>query len=212
MRDLVDSGRKPRDIAVSTRPPPPLTASGRRALDALHAQATFGEVAGDLMNPESRTALILRRDLLAGAMRPASVGEIVAVMASLDGMIARGEGEREAAASARRDLEDLDGLPAWALEQAAIAFRRGDVGEGRFRPTAGELRREAMRRVGHMAEERGRIEKVLAARVIPERKPENAERRRELADRLRKLGNGGALAPDPSPDRERGDARGESRA
>jgi len=173
-----------------SRRPARLDDSTARALASAALGAASGSIREERLPAALRARLERRREDVALALRPAPRERIAAVLASLDGMVARGESDAaEAEFAFRRDVEDLVGAPEWALEAAAAAFRRGEVGEGKFRPTAGELRREASRRAAGYAEEAAKIERVLRARIEAAPAPLGPERRRRLAEALR-----GALA------------------
>ena len=88
-----------------------------------------------------------------------------------------------------RDISDLSSLPEWALALAARAYRRGEVGEGRWRPTAGELARLARQKCDWARAEKARIDKVLAAKVDSEPRV-SPEKRAELAKLVRNAASG----------------------
>ena len=81
-----------------------------------------------------------------------------------------------AGALAAQDLEDLQGFPEWALSAATQAYRTGVIGGGKWRPTAGELAKEARRLASEFAQEHAQIARVLDApapaphvRICPEK-------------------------------------------
>jgi hypothetical protein len=190
----VSNSLETRGFPLVPREPARLDLSLRAALDAAYAEASFGAVSEARLPSALRLGLERRREDLGAALKGASEARILAALATLQRMVARAEGDAEEAEFAMRcDLADLAGVPAWALEAAAAAFRRGEAGAGKFRPTAGELRREAMRRVEGYAEELARIDRVLRARIEPARKPLDPDRRRELAEAMRAAA--GAAAP-----------------
>lgn len=78
-------------------------------------------------------------------------------------------------------------VPEWALDWAAWQFLKHETGNG-FRPTGGELRELAMRRVVGLDAERQKIDAVLRAKIAPGGKTIDADRRKELADMLRAAG------------------------
>jgi hypothetical protein len=78
-------------------------------------------------------------------------------------------------------------VPEWALEWSVMAFLRNETGQSSFRPTAGEVRSFAMRRVQGVIAERHKIETVLRAKIAPPKKAIDAEKRKQLADMMRKL-------------------------
>lgn len=117
-------------------------------------------------------SLRLRRQELMAALAPAPRPFILKVLASLNGMAARGvASEAESLAMARQDAEDLSDVAPWALEAAARAFRRGEIGDGKWRPTAGELRKEARRREDEPRAELFRIGRLLDAPTLERPKP-----------------------------------------
>lgn len=168
-------------------PPAPLAREFAASLSlAANREGSDGSIGAELLPALLRHALMRRREILAAALQAAPREKILAVLASLDGMVTRAENDLgEAKFAVRRDIEDLVGLPLWALEAAAAAFRRGDVGQGKFRPTAGELRCDARQRVQAYAEELAKIERVLRARVEPPKREPDPERRKALAAMLR---------------------------
>lgn len=86
-----------------------------------------------------------------------------------------------------RDVSDLSEFPEWALAAAARAYRKGEIGDGPWRPTTGDLATYARQRVAAHRRERERIERVLRAKIEPPKKPASAEQRKASADRLRAL-------------------------
>ena len=90
------------------------------------------------------------------------------IYASLAGMAARAPDGYPAMrrALAAQEVDDLALLPAFALSAAAASYRRGDVGDGKWRPTAGELAVEARKRASPLHAELGKLSKVLNAPTV----------------------------------------------
>jgi hypothetical protein len=109
-----------------------------------------------------RSGLTSRRDALQAAMAPCSKQRAASLLASLGGMAARSQPDPETArALAVRAVEDLSDVSEWALAEAVRAYRIGDIGDGHWRPTAGELRIEARKRERRDREELWRLNRVL---------------------------------------------------
>lgn len=118
-------------------------------------------------------ALRSRRQEIVDCLKPASRKTIAMVLASLAGMASQAVSDAdEAAAMARQDIDDLSDLSAWALESAARAFRRGEVDDGKWRPTTGQLRKEARRRENDVRAEWYKIGRLLDAPAISAPRPE----------------------------------------
>jgi hypothetical protein len=180
----------------------------RRAVSGIEGSV----VAAELIPAPFAAALDRRRRGLQPALRPAARPELGAIIASLEGMVARSETGTEALFAVERDLADLAGPPLWALEQAAQEFRRGVIGDGRFRPTIGQVRRRAVELAAPFAAELWAIDRVLAAEA---RAPPTAEERARALKLARRLELWAAearapLTPGPSPERERGAASDEA--
>ena len=76
-------------------------------------------------------------------------------------------------------VEDLDGLPLWALDSAASKWRRGEVtGDVKFAPSAGELRRIAEAQTLPHRALIAKLNRVLVAQELRNVRPEPAERER----------------------------------
>jgi hypothetical protein len=105
-----------------------------------------------------------RRAQLEACLAPASTEVIVVALASLGNMPGQSiPNPTEVAALAAQDVEDLADVPGWALVEAARAYRRGEVGDGKWRPTAGQLRKEAIKRATAVRGEVWRIKRLLDA-------------------------------------------------
>jgi ABC-type transporter Mla subunit MlaD len=183
-----------------SREPARLDPATARALYSAACDASSGAIREEKLPAPLRAVLERRRDDLILALRPASRDRIAAALATLDGMVARAVNDfAEDRYSVQVDIADLADVAEWALEAAAADFRRAKVGEGRFRPTAGELRREAMRHAQPFAEELGRIERVLRAPVEPAAKPIDPDRRRALAAEMRAAVAAASMPDGPTP-------------
>lgn len=128
-----------------------------------------------------------RMNSLTAAMAPCTRPRIAAILASLDGMAARTAGDADMAkALMLQDVEDLDGVSEWALVASARAFRRGDIGSAHWRPTAGELRVDALRRETSYRREMHRLSRVLDAPELtaPPRVRISPDRFKELSAEL----------------------------
>lgn len=153
--------------------------------DALHR---------DLIPSGALQSLRVRRTDLLAALTPAPRPVILKQLASLRGMSSRAIGsDDEAMALASQDAEDLADVSGWALEAAARAFRRGEIGDGKWRPTAGELRKEARRRESEPRAELFRISRLLDSPALEKPKPVFIDREKfeTLKDGLAKLGQAG---------------------
>lgn len=135
-------------------------------------------------------SLNLRRCDLEAALAPAPRKAIVTVLASLGGMPSQSIGDPdEAKALLRQDVEDLSDLTTWSLEAAARAFRRGEIGEGKWRPTAGQLRKEARRRENEARAELYHLRRLLDAPAIEAPRPEYVPQNEieQMHERIRKI-------------------------
>jgi hypothetical protein len=112
-----------------------------------------------------RLALERRRQDLARSLAPCGRERTAALLATIAGMASsRSEVDPNmAGALAAQDLEDLQGFPEWALSAATQAYRTGVIGGGKWRPTAGELAKEARRLASEFAQEHAQIARVLDA-------------------------------------------------
>ena len=131
--------------------------------------------------PESdRQQLVTRKQELAFALVPAEQDRIRLILATLADMPTAAEQDPVKARFAlERDVADLSSLPEWALAAAARAYRRGEVGDGKWRPTAGELARLARSKCEAARAEAYKVAKVLAAE-IDNRPKIDADKRAEL--------------------------------
>lgn len=157
-----------------------------RALSLAEMMIGSGDLKRGTLGEPARGALLKRLDELVLALAPCQAAKIPAILTQLDAMMAPGDaGDALTVAQAKLDLRDLSGLPEFALRGAIEAFRRGAVGDGKFRPRAGEIRLEALTRAQPFARERWRLE-ALKLEALPEPgKPIDEERRRALAEAMR---------------------------
>jgi hypothetical protein len=65
----------------------------------------------------------------------------------------------------------LSDVPLWALLESTKAFRRGDVGDGKWRPRSGQVRKLAMQLARPFIDEMAEIDRVLAAPIVKVRPP-----------------------------------------
>jgi hypothetical protein len=154
-----------------------------RALNAL----VDGEMTEASLPNGARIGLETRLRELMSALelpRPQRVRAIVAQLATMPG---RTESDPE---KRRLEFEQylaiVADVPEWALEWSVMAFLKNETGNAPFRPTAGEVRSFAMRRVEGVIAERQRIERVLRAKIAPPSKTIDPEKRKQLADLMRK--------------------------
>jgi hypothetical protein len=173
-----------RGAAAVSAAPAPTAPELRRAL-ALAANCLAGRNVEAELPASTRAAFERRRAELAAGLAPGPRDQVVAILASLDDMVARRDGDADEARFAfRRDVEDLAHLPQWALAEAAAAFRRGEAGDGRFRPTAGELARAAALRMRPFGAELDKLQRVLSAPVDPPRREPDAAKRTAAVKRI----------------------------
>lgn len=119
-------------------------------------------------NDDQRAFLTRRSAEIASWLAPATEAERSAeVLRLLRAMVPRSGDADEVTQVVVSYIADLGDVPASMLREACARFRRGTIGDGRFAPKAGELRREALRLAEPWIAERARIERVLAARVLP---------------------------------------------
>lgn len=159
------------------------------ALQAILSSAKSAMDRGDLttetLSVGARLGLESRSRELASALEAASPDRIRTILFTLEDMVARNEPDAAMARySIERDISDLSDMPEWALRWAAAAFRRAEIGDGKFRPTAGELRAAAVRKVEAVRAEQYRLDAVLRAKVPPPSKPIDPEMRAKAAEQL----------------------------
>ena len=141
---------------------------------------------GDLTD-EGRHVLKARQAHLTEALAAANDRQIKAVLATLADMPAPSETDPwKARFALERDIVDLTGIPEWALAEAARAYRRGDVGHGRWRPTTGQLARLARDKCAAARREHQEISRVLSAPLETEA-PAGPKERKAVLDMMRSL-------------------------
>jgi hypothetical protein len=146
-----------------------------------------GTMTPDTLPSEPRVALQRRGEQLRLALEPCGAARARVVYATLAAMVARNETNPEVArAVAAQDVADLSSLPDFALTAAATAYRVGQLGDGKWRPTAGELAVEARRRASDHRIELAKINLVLAGadKAKPSEPRVSRERWKELSDML----------------------------
>lgn len=136
--------------------------------NAIEPEGLAHSIPANAAPTEDQRAFMQRRvreidDAMSPADEPSALAEIAAVLRT---MAIRGGDDGELEAVVRVYLTDLGDVPLFALTEACRAFRRGDVGNGTFAPTPAELRREALKRILPWTEERAKLGRVLAARVL----------------------------------------------
>lgn len=176
---------------VSRTEPHPASQALGLALSRAASALTNGELPPDALPSAARHGLQNRLADLRVALAPAKPDAVRAILLTLADMPTKGESDP---AKLRYSLElavsDLEGLPEWALASAARAYRRGEIGDGHWRPTAGELAKLARERLLDWHKEASQIDAVLTARIEPGSKPIDADRRKRLADMLREAAAG----------------------
>ena len=96
--------------------------------------------------------------------------------AMVDVMAFRGGDEIDLRARLEIYASDLAGAPSAPLAMACRDYRTGVVGDGKWMPAPGEIRKRAMMLADSAYSERGRIQQVLAAKVV-EAKPADESRK-----------------------------------
>jgi hypothetical protein len=176
--------------ACSVEPHPSSQALGL-ALSRAKNALDHGDLPADALPSAARHGLQNRLADLRAALSPATRDQVRAVLATLSDMPTRAETDpAKLLYSFERDVADLSDLPEWALAAAARAYRRGEVGDGHWRPTAGEVAKLARDKVRHWCEEAAKISAVLNARIAPASESLDPGRRKELADMLRAAAGG----------------------
>jgi hypothetical protein len=120
------------------------------------------------LSSSARAALDSRQRQLKIALAPCGPRVARAIYASLANMAARAldDDPETRRAIAAQEISDMAALPAFALADAAAAYRRGAIGDGKWRPTSGELIVEARRRANYFHVELEKLSRVLNAPVI----------------------------------------------
>ena len=170
--------------------PPRLSAELRGVLAAALPFVSRNEpIPHSVFDLRARAGLIARRVELREGMKPGDAAKIGQVLMTFVDM--RG-GFRPASAEQANYLDrlravDLSEVPFWALAEAARAYRRGEIGTGITRPTAGQLRKLAEDRAAPLFTEMRDIERVLESPTAPEPTEEDRARKKALAHRMREL-------------------------
>lgn len=117
-------------------------------------------------------------------LQPASLRVIDAELTAMFSTMAfRSGDEKDLTLVNRIYRDDLAGLPSFALSKACSRFRKAEIGDGKFVPKQGELRKEAMRIAQPYFEERTRVEAVMSAEVPPA--PVSLDERRATVERYK---------------------------
>ena len=183
MADLFDSPDAPRPHRL-----------GAELRGALEAAARFVDrdepIPESVLEPRMRRLLVVRQSELLEAMRPgdrSEIGRALATFVDMRGGFKPGSAA-EAAFFNKLRAADLSEVPLWAVVEVIRAFRKGEIGAGVIRPTAGQLRKQAEERAAPFFAELRDVERVLAAPVSNAPTEQDLERRKELAKRMRELG------------------------
>lgn len=182
-------------ISPASRPEPPPMSQGLHTALRIARNALVGEreLLPEALPQMARIGLKNRLADLRMGLAPAERSRIREILATLADMPKQVENDpTKQRYSLERDVVDLSEFPEWALASAARAYRKGEVGDGRWQPTAGELAILAREKVQRFAEEAAQIDAVLRAPVAMPHKPIDPERRKELANLVR-----GAAGLDP---------------
>lgn len=170
-----------RPLAPATLRASSLSPSEQRTLASLASEARArGRI--DPLPAPVLAAYEGRRAAHVASLRPATEREIAAILYTLSRMPAPSAvDEDDAEIAVGIALNDLAGLPAWALKDAAEAFRTGRLGDGHWRPTSGDLRKAAERLTAPAHAEVRQLADVLAAPIAappnPDKEVERAKRR-----------------------------------
>lgn len=175
--------------AIST-PPRPASQALHMALSVAFSALDNDSLTEAALPSGARVGLAARLRALDESLAPASREAILSVLASVSFLPTKTETD-PANVKAFLSIEAADlevsGLPAWSLEAAARAYRLGEVGDGHWRPTAGDLASYARQRVAAHRREREKIGQVLRARLTSPQKSASPEQRQRVAEGLREL-------------------------
>jgi hypothetical protein len=161
--------------AITTTTESPLTPLPPRVVDGLTRMLNGLERSGLSATipaalapaPEQRAYLGRRAAALDSWLSPAGPDRARREVAFvLDFMAARQGDETDRRAKLEVYASDLAGVPSAALSQACRDYRTGVVGDGKWAPTSGELRKRAMALADAFYAERGKIQQVLSAKVV----------------------------------------------
>jgi hypothetical protein len=173
--------------AVRREPSPISRDLGFALRRALMTIESGGALTSDDLPSGTRRDLVARRQELADCLMPAAPDRIRQILATLADMPAQAETDPTKARFAlERDVADLVLIPEWALTAAARAYRRGEIADGKWRPTAGELAKLARFKCEAALIQAAQIDRVLAAKSDAAPKV-SADRRKELGAMLRDL-------------------------
>jgi hypothetical protein len=168
-----------------------LPQSATRRLSTLR-QAVEGEfgkltIAEDRAPTDDERAFLVRREAdLSMALKPSTEGAALAeIVAMFAAMRSKTASEDELVAVIEIYAKDVAPIPFFALQQACARFRRGEIGDGVWVPTQGELANEARQIMRDFTDERAAITRVLSAKVVQAvdlgRRGENVESVRRMA-------------------------------
>ncbi len=151
-----------------------MRASSRTALNfALRALHLGEDLTDEVLIPAERSSIEARRRSLATDMRWGTRAEIADGLKTVKLVMGGTERLTPEHAAKKLDLEilDLADVPLWAFLEAVKAFRRGDVGDGKWRPRSGQLRKLAMQLAQPFIDEMAQIDRVLSAPIAEARRP-----------------------------------------
>lgn len=133
-------------------------------------------------SPEQRAYLARRASALDAWLSPAGPERVrVEIAAMLEVMGVKGGEEVDRRARLEIYASDLAGVPQAALSAACRDYRAGVVGDGKWMPTPGEIRKRAMWLADSAYTERGKINSVLEAKIDNRRPVDDAKRQAALA-------------------------------
>lgn len=184
------------NVKPASGPPRPASRELDMALSKAFTAIENGNLPAAALPSGARVGLVSRSRALDEALAPALRHDILMILASISNMPTKTEIDpARVKAFLEVDVADMiaSKLPAWSLEAAARAHRLGDVGDGHWRPTAGDIVTCARQKAAAAYRERQQIAAVLSAKIEPPKKPASAEQRKEMAERIRALAAG--MAP-----------------
>ena len=157
----------------------------------------------ELVDDSVKSVMRERRDQLDAALVPARREAVAALLATLAGMA---RSQRLDADTSRaivlQEVDDLSDVSQWALAAAVRAYRVGDVGDGQWRPTAGQLRLAAKKHELTFRVELNMLATALDSALFlrpPPEKPVSRERWESLVASLRAGIQGVQTDGDPAP-------------
>lgn len=144
----------------------------RRLLSALEPAAGHYSrkaiAASALPDTDERLALVARRDELADAFTPSDADEVKRSVAALRANLPAPPGSD---ASSRMILSAcvsvLQPFPIWAVNEVCRRYLDGTLSSGGYAPSAPEMATACRSVVAKFQEERGHIEAILTAEVLP---------------------------------------------